>query len=132
MRTAPISVNEKIAHYNDADYCFITRKEMLPILRIEIDSLIRDGGVYYSVFDKKDDPEVQIVVLYFEDSYIDLMAEIQNVKARLSNYPVLTEFRCYCSDMFEQFNSRQIHSIIMNTLNEQMDLDYLVKSHVID
>lgn len=49
---------------------------MLPILRIELDSLIREGGVYYSVFDKISDPDTKIVVLFFDDSLIDLMAEI--------------------------------------------------------
>ena len=49
---------------------------MLPILRLELDSLIRDGGVYFSVFDRIEDKDTKMVVLYFDDSLIDLMAEI--------------------------------------------------------
>ena len=70
-------------------------------------------------------------MLFFDDFTIDLQAEIHDVKVRLSNYPVLSEFRCYASDMFEQFNSRQVHSIINNMFDEHMDLDYMMKSHVI-
>ena len=109
----------------------VTTKEMLPILKLELDSLIREGGVYYSAFDKLNDPEAKILVLYFDDSLIDLMAEFKGVKCRMSNFDVLAEFKCYASDMFEQFNSRQTHSIIMRTLEDHMDLGYMEKSKVI-
>ena len=59
------------------------------------------------------------------------MAEIHGVKCRLSNYPVLAEFKCFASDMFQQFNSRQIHSIITRTLDDHMDLGYMMKSKVV-
>ena len=58
LKTSPLSVSEKLAFYKDADYCMVTTKEMLPILKLELDSLIREGGVFYSVFDKLDDPDV--------------------------------------------------------------------------
>ena len=56
LSTSP-SLNDKqrLAFYRDPDYCFVTTKEMLPILKMELDSLLREKGVYYSVFDKKDD-----------------------------------------------------------------------------
>ena len=76
LKTAPISTKEKLAFYNDADYCFVTESKMWPILRIELDSLIREGGVYYSVINRLNDPEHVLVVLFFDDSLIDLMAEI--------------------------------------------------------
>ena len=131
LTTKNLTTKEKLAFYEDADYCFVTKEEMLPILKMELDSIIRDGGVYYNVYNKIDDPETKIVVLFFDDFTIDLQAEIHDVKTRLSNYPVLTEFRCYASDMFEQFNARQVHSIINQTLEDHMDLDYMLKSHVI-
>jgi hypothetical protein len=37
----------------------------------------------------------------------------------------------FASDMFEQFNARQVHYIIGQHLEEHMDIDYLMKSHVI-
>lgn len=37
----------------------------------------------------------------------------------------------FASDMFEQFNARQIHSIILNYMREHVDIDYLTKRHVI-
>ena len=121
LTTKNLTTKEKLAFYEDADYCFVTKEEMLPILKMELDSIIRDGGVYYNVYNKIDDPETKIVVLFFDDFTIDLQAEIHDVKTRLSNYPVLTEFRCYASDMFEQFNARQVHSIINQTLEDHMD-----------
>ena len=56
LKTSSLPKKQKLAFYADADYCFVTKAEMLPILRLELDSLIREGGVYYSVFDKKASP----------------------------------------------------------------------------
>ena len=60
---------------------------MVGHLKVEIDSLLRDKGVYYSVFDKKipDEKGTCVLVLYFDDNLIDLYAEINHVKARLKN-----------------------------------------------
>ena len=110
--TKILSDKQRLAFFRDPDYTFVTTNDMLPILKMELDSLLRDGGVYFSVFETNSDTDRRVVVLYFDDSLIDMMAEIQGVKARLSNYPVLTEFKCFASDLFEQFNSRQVHSII--------------------
>ena len=44
---------------------------MLPILRLEMDSLMRDGDIYYSIFDRHNKPEEKIVVLFFADDFID-------------------------------------------------------------
>lgn len=71
LKTAQISRNQKLAYYKEADYCFLTTKEMLPILRAEMDSLLRDGDIYYSIFDRNSNPEQQIVVLFFADDFID-------------------------------------------------------------
>jgi hypothetical protein len=35
--------------------------------------------------DKMDDPDTVMVVLTFDDSLVDLLAEIQGIKARLSS-----------------------------------------------
>jgi hypothetical protein len=40
-------------------------------------------------------------------------------------------FKCYAADMFDQFNSRQHQAIILETLDSELDLDYMMKSGVI-
>ena len=47
-----------------------------------------------------------MVVLYFDDSVIDLMGEIMNVECRLSQFNLTQPFKNYAADMFDQFNSR--------------------------
>ena len=64
------------------------------MLRLELDSLVSRGGIYYSIFDKieKDEDfykeergsDTMMVVLYFDDSVVDLMGEILKVDCRLS------------------------------------------------
>ena len=74
----------------------MTRADTLQVLRLELDSLVSRGGVYYSIFDKikkaKDflketrSNDAMMVVLYFDDSVIDLMGEILKINCRLSKY----------------------------------------------
>ena len=54
-----------------------------------MDSLVAGGGVFYSIFDKIEKPEdfektergsdTMMVVLYFDDSVVDLRGEIMGV-----------------------------------------------------
>ena len=53
-----------------------------------------------------------MVVLYFDDSVIDLMGEIMGIETRVSKSDCQVPFRCYAADMFDQFNSRQHQAII--------------------
>ena len=98
------------ALYHEGDWCFLVTKTAWPVLRMELDSLLRRGGVYFSVYEKtvkkKDDEGKLAVILYFEDNILDLMAEILKIKCRMSNYNIYAEFKCYASDMFDQFNAR--------------------------
>lgn len=43
---------------------------------------------------------MMVMVLYFDDSVLDLMAEIQKVKVKLSSYDCLIEFKSYAEDKF--------------------------------
>ena len=92
--------------YEDGDWCFVVTKETWPILRMEMDSLLRRGGVYFSIFDREGNDNKLSIVVYFEDSVLDLMAEISQVKCRMMNYNVYEEFTCYASEHFDQFNAR--------------------------
>ena len=70
------------------------------MLRLELDSLVSRGGVFYSIYDKVETDEdfnkivrtsdTMMVVLYFDDSVIDLMGEILKVECRLSRHDYQT------------------------------------------
>ena len=80
---------QKLAHYQTPDYCIVTRADTLKNLRLELDSLVKQGGVFYSIYDKIEKPEdfmkehrgadTMMVVLYFDDSVVDLRGEIMGV-----------------------------------------------------
>ena len=46
-----LSKKQKIAHYKSPDYCIVTRADTIKILRLELDSLVKRGGVFYSIYD---------------------------------------------------------------------------------
>ena len=108
---------QKLAHYETPDYCFVARADTVSVLRLELDSLVRRGGVFYSIFPKvssaedffKEDrgTDPMMVVLYFDDSFIDMMGEILKIECRISQYDCSAKFVCYAADLFDQFNSRQ-------------------------
>ena len=60
------------------------------------------GGVYYSVYDKIEthedfnkttrEADTMIVVLYFDDSVIDQMAEMLGIECRISKYDIMKPF----------------------------------------
>ena len=92
-----LTIKQKLAHYKTPDYCIVTKQNTLGLLRIELDSLVLRGGIYYSLYDHISDPsdfvkthwdkdEIVMVVLYFDDAVIDLMGEILNVECRMSKY----------------------------------------------
>ena len=106
-----LTKKQKLAHYKAPDYCIVTKADTLKVLRVELDSLVQRGGVYYSIFDKVNAPEdfdkterdndTMMVVLYFDDSVIDLMAEILGVETRMSKHDCMMPFVSYASDMFD-------------------------------
>jgi len=75
-----------VAFLRDPDYAFVTTAESINILLFELESLLIQGGVYISVHNyiqNEDDwtrqfrgNDKMIMVLYFDDSVLDLMAEI--------------------------------------------------------
>lgn len=127
-----------MAHYKTPNYCLVTRVDTLKLLRIELDSLVVRGGVYYSIFRKVNDVadfdkpigehDTMMVVLYYDDAVIDLMGEIMQLECRVSKADCQLPFQCFAADKFDQFNSRQIQAIVQKTLHEELDLDYLHKA----
>ena len=75
--------------------------------------------------------EMVRVVIFLDDIKIDTMAELLKVETRLKKYDCTVPFKRYARDMFEQFNSRQHHFIVSETLQRELDFDYLTASGVI-
>lgn len=46
-------------------------------------------------------------MIYVDDILLDVMAELLKVKCRMSNHKVLIDFKCFASDLFEQFDNAQ-------------------------
>ena len=105
----------------------MTRADTVYLLLAQLNSLVSRGGVYYAVYDKIEvpddfikttrDQDTMIIVLFFDDSVIDLMGEILDVECRLSKYDCALPYKCYASDMFDSFNARATQTIVLETLS---------------
>ena len=74
-------------------------------MREALEPLLKAGGIYYSYYTRRDDPEQLIMVVYVDDILLDVMGEILKMKCRVSEHKCLMEFKCYASDLFEQFDN---------------------------
>ena len=63
--------------------------------------------MFYSSYPRKENPEETILVIYIDDILLDVVGEILKLKVNLSSYNCKLEFKCYASDLFEQFNTFQ-------------------------
>lgn len=59
--------------------------------------MIERGGVYYEIFERED-KHTNLIVLFFEDSLIDVTAEVMNLKANLMDFDCLLNFKAYARD----------------------------------
>ena len=93
--------------FSSPDYCFVTSSaETLQLMEQQLERLVQLKGVYYEVFDKKDSKGEKIIAVFFQSSVIDVLAEVYNIKHRLSSYNCLVDFKAYAADSFEKFNGR--------------------------
>lgn len=65
------------------------------------------------------------------DSKIDMMAELLKVETRLKKFDCLMPFKTHARDAFEQFNSRQHHYIVIETLQRDLDFTFLQTSGIV-
>ena len=101
-------------------------------MREALEPLLRSGGIYYSSYDKDgSDGDECILVVYVDDTLLDVMAELLKVRCRMSAHKIMLDFKCYASDLFEQFDNQQTQSIVLQSFNMHFDIGYLVKSKVI-
>ena len=141
LKFSKLSFNAKKAHYKTPDYCFITTAESLNILLLEIDPLVEQGGILYGLYNeiktgedfekKAAGKDLVRVVIYFDDPKIDLMGEKLKVETRMKFYDCQLPFKNYASKLFCQFNSRQQQHIVTETLQKEIDFEYLMESGVI-
>ena len=90
------------------DYCFVVQREYMSTMREALEPLLKSGGIYYSTYPRKDNPNDEVVmVLYVDDILLDVMGEMLKIQCRMSSYRCLMDFKCYASDLFEQFDNRQ-------------------------
>jgi hypothetical protein len=75
------------------------------MMEMELGSLTERGGAYYDIFER-DDKETSLVVLFFEDSLLDVEAEVMRLKAELRDFDCLLEFKVYARHQFKNFNAR--------------------------
>lgn len=65
------------------------------------------------------------------DAKIDMMAELLKVETKLKKFDCLLPFKTHARDIFEQFNSRQHHYIVSETLQRELDFEFLSTSKII-
>ena len=84
--TKRLSKKQKIAFYQDPDYCFIVEKSYMSTMREVLEPLLKSGGIYYSYHQCTKDEDSIILVTYVDDTLLDVMGEILKVKCRMSNH----------------------------------------------
>ena len=52
--TKRLSQKQKVAFYNDPDYCFVVQKEYMPTMREALEPLLKAGGIYYSYYTRRE------------------------------------------------------------------------------
>ena len=109
LRTSKkLTKKQKLAFYGSPDYCFIVAKERMDVMREALEDLTQSGGIFYSTYERDDNEDQMIVVIYFDDILIDLMGELLDMQCRLSINDCNATFKCFAADLYEQFNNRQI------------------------
>ena len=101
-----VPMNLRKSLFKHPIYCYVVSRKSLNVIEFELDSLIKTGGCYYEEFDRLNSPDQVIIVIFFEQSLIDLLAEVQYTMHKLGGYDCLIEFKAFAGDDFEKFNGR--------------------------
>jgi hypothetical protein len=109
----------------------IVQETALPILLRDLESLLKMGGVYYEVFPMELDKGKLVVVLFLDDSLLDVLAEITRLKTRMDELDCRVEFKSYARHDFERFSGREVQGLLDDHLEKEIDLDTLIKSKVV-
>ena len=61
--------------YHHPDYAFVVKRTSIEVFKFELKFLLETGGSYYEIYDRDADIDTNLVILFFEDSILDTMAE---------------------------------------------------------
>ena len=64
----------------------------------------------------------KMIVIYFNEDFLDTMAEHEKLKTKMSQYDCVTEFKSHSSDIYEQFDPASMHLLMMRIFNDNFDL----------
>ena len=64
----------------------------------------------------------KMIVIYFNEDFLDTMAEHERLKTKMSEYDCVTEFKSHASDMFEQFDPTSMHMLMMRIFNDNFNM----------
>lgn len=64
-----------------------------------------------------------IVIVFFSDEVLDIIAETNKVKVRLLDHGEAVQFKNYAEEMYEQFQARQKQYLMMKMFEEEIDID---------
>jgi hypothetical protein len=73
-----------------------------------------------------------MVVLFAQDIFFDIQAEMKSVQTRLSEYETTEEFKFYAEDFFESFNTRQVHYLLESAFKTELNIDLLEARKIIE
>ena len=144
--------------YESPDYALVTTKAGLKTLEKDMESLVDKGGFYYEVFEmqktvgfslmkkmkekcgcrgslkdiEKEEGEQKLaVVLFADDSILDLTAEVVRLQARLNDFDCRTAFKAFARSEFERFTGREVQGLLDFLLDRELDLPTLEKNKVV-
>lgn len=117
--------------YNCPDVAYVVKKNTIAMMKLELESLIERGGVYFEVFDRED-KNTCLVVLFFEDSILDVEAEVMRLKAQMRDFDCKLVFKVFARHQFKNFNGREVQAIKQKLLNEELNVETLISTGVIE
>jgi hypothetical protein len=123
--------NQKKRLYKTPDFAMIVSETALTILLRDLESLLKMGGAYYEVFPMELEKGKLVVVLFLDDSLLDVLAEITRLKTRMDELDCRVDFKSYARHDFERFSGREVQGLLNDHLEREVDLDTLTKSKVV-
>jgi len=112
---------------DEPDYLFVVSKKRASFL---VDQL-REMGLNVKQFQSVNKPSHLVLVIYFPDELLDQMGELLEVDVRLLNFNRTYPFKNHADDLYESFNAREKHLIMLKIFEQEIDLDYYQKIGII-
>jgi hypothetical protein len=98
--------------YQHPDYAFVVKRTSIEVFKFELKFLLETGGSYYEIYDRDADIDTNLVILFFEDSILDTMAETMKLNVQMKEFDCQIEFKVHSRQHFKKFNGVQRSYII--------------------